>query len=112
MIIMLILNMVMRIGECLQITRGIGYDDRTIYLPAENTKSKRTCYVLFSVKTAWSLQRWIRYKDRYTSSKLLFPKKCAQLLNCYCCAGMHMGATMTILWELFFLSAADPCRTG
>ena len=53
----------------------------TICLPAENTKGRRTRFVFFSVKTAKSLQRWLRYKDRYTNSKLLFPKKCGQPLE-------------------------------
>lgn len=76
MLIMLILDTGMRIGECLQVTvDNIDMDDRTICLPAENTKGRRTRYVFFSVKTCKSLQRWLRYKDRYTSSKLLFPKK-------------------------------------
>jgi integrase/recombinase XerD len=76
MMIMLILDTGMRIGECLLVTTDdIDMDDRTICLPAENTKGRRTRFVFFSVKTSKSLQRWLRYKDRYTSSKLLFPKK-------------------------------------
>ena len=76
MLIMLILDTGMRIGECLLATTDdIDMDDRTICLPAENTKGRRTRFVFFSVKTSKSLQRWLRYKDRYTSSKLLFPKK-------------------------------------
>ena len=76
MLIMLILDTGMRLGECLKVTADdIDMDDRTICLPAENTKGRRTRYVFFSVKTCKSLQRWMRYKDRYTSSKLLFPKK-------------------------------------
>lgn len=76
MVIMLILDTGMRIGECLQITTDdIDLDDRTICLPAENTKGRRTRYVFFSAKTCKSLQRWLRYKERYTNSKLLFSKK-------------------------------------
>lgn len=76
MIIMLILDTGMRLGECLKVTtEDIDMDDRTICLPAENTKGRRTRYVFFSVKTAKSLHRWLQFKDRYTSSKLLFPKK-------------------------------------
>ena len=76
MAIMLILDTGMRLGECLKIsTEDIDMDDRTICLPAENTKGRRTRYVFFSVKTAKSLHRWLQFKDRYTSSKLLFPKK-------------------------------------
>ena len=76
MVIMLILDTGMRLGECLQVTTDdLDMDDRTIFLPAENTKGRRTRFVFFSVKTTKSLQRWLRYKDRYTSGKLLFPKK-------------------------------------
>ena len=76
MIIMLILDTGMRLGECLQVTiDDLETDDRTICLPAENTKGRRTRYVFFSLKTAKCLQRWLRYKDRYTNGKLLFPKK-------------------------------------
>ena len=46
--------------------RGKYMDDRTICLPAENTKGRKTRFVFFSVKTAKALQRWLRYKDRYT----------------------------------------------
>ena len=82
MAIMLILDTGMRLGECLRVTTDdIDMDDRTICLPAENTKGRRTRFVFFSVKTAKSLQRWLRYKDRYTNSKLLFPKKCGQPLE-------------------------------
>ena len=76
MMIMLILDTGMRLGECLQVTTdALDMDDRTILLPAENTKGRRTRCVFFSVKTSKCLQRWLRYKDRYTSSKFLFPKK-------------------------------------
>ena len=76
MVIMLILDTGMRLGECLQIsTEDLDMDDRTICLPAENTKGRKTRFVFFSVKTAKALQRWLRYKDRYTTGKLLFPKK-------------------------------------
>ena len=82
MVIMLILDTGMRLGECLQVTtEDIDMDDRTILLPAENTKGRRTRYVFFSVKTAKCLQRWLRYKDRYTSGKLLFSKKSGLLLE-------------------------------
>ena len=76
MIILLLLDTGMRLGECLQITDDdLDMDERTICLPAEHTKGRRTRFVFFSVKTSKSLQRWLRYKDRYTNSKLLFPVK-------------------------------------
>lgn len=76
MIILLLLDTGMRIGECLQITDdNLDMNERTICLPGENTKSRHARFVFFSAKTGKSLQRWLRYKDRYTSSKLLFPVK-------------------------------------
>ena len=46
MAIMLILDTGMRLGECLQVTTDdIDMDDRTICLPAENTKGRRTRFV-------------------------------------------------------------------
>ncbi|MBR5125286.1 MAG: tyrosine-type recombinase/integrase [Oscillospiraceae bacterium] len=62
-------------------TDDLDMGDRTICLPAESTNDCRTWYVFFSVKTAKCLQGWLRYKDRYTSSKLMFPKKCGQPLE-------------------------------
>lgn len=76
MIIMLLLDTGMRLGECLKVTTdNLDMGERTICLPAENTKGRRTRLVFFSAKTAKSLQRWLRFKDRYTSSDLLFPVK-------------------------------------
>ena len=75
-IILLLLDTGMRIGECLQITiDDLDMNERTIYLPAENTKGRKGRYVFFSLKTARTLHRWLRFKDRYTDSMLLFPVK-------------------------------------
>lgn len=75
-IILLLLDTGMRIGECLKITADdLDMNERTIYLPADNTKGRRGRYVFFSVKTARTLQRWLRFKDRYSDSNLLFPVK-------------------------------------
>lgn len=76
MIIILLLDTGMRLGECLQITdEDLDMDERKICLPAERTKGRRARYVFFSTKTGKSLQRWPLYKDRYTNSKLLFHVK-------------------------------------
>ena len=49
MVIMLILDTGIRIGECLQITNeDLDIDDRTICLPAENTKGRHTRCVFFN----------------------------------------------------------------
>lgn len=50
----------------------VNLQKRYIYLPAENTKSKKGRYVFFSDKMAMQLQRWIKYKDRYRDSDFLF----------------------------------------
>ena len=95
MVIMLILDTGMRLGECLQVTvDDLDMDDRTICLPAENTKGRRTRYVFFPVKTAKSLQRWLRYKDRYTSGKLLFPKKLVCLW-----ISIHLNPGSSGIWD-------------
>ena len=76
MIIMLILDTGMRIGECLHITvDDFDIEERMIFLPEENTKSGNSRYVFFSMKTCKNLQRWLQFKDRYSNSKFLFPKK-------------------------------------
>ncbi|MBQ7874958.1 MAG: phage integrase family protein [Oscillospiraceae bacterium] len=76
MIIMLLLDTGMRIGECLKITvQDLDIEERMIFLPAENTKGGTSRYVFFSMKTCKNLQRWLQYKDRYCNSKFLFPKK-------------------------------------
>lgn len=75
-IVMLLLDTGMRIGECLQITTDdLDMQERTIFLPAENTKGRRSRMVFFSVKMARVLGRWLRFKDRYSDSSLLFPVK-------------------------------------
>ena len=75
-IIMLLLDTGMRIGECLKITiDDIDINERAIFLPAENTKGRKSRYVFFSVKMARIIQRWLRFKDRYSESNLLFHVK-------------------------------------
>lgn len=81
-IIMLLLDSGMRLGECLQIkVEDVDIVERTIMLPAENTKGRKTRCVFFSVKTARALRQWLRYKDRYTNSPLLFPVKAGTPLS-------------------------------
>ena len=76
MIMMLLLDTGMRIGECLMIeVADIDMNERVITLPAENTKGRKTRSVFFSVKTTRMLQRWLRFKDRYSDSPLLFHVK-------------------------------------
>ena len=73
MIIMLLMDTGMRLGECLKIkVEDVDMTERTICLPAENTKGRKTRFVFFSVTTARSLQRWMRFKDRYACRAYLF----------------------------------------
>ena len=73
MIIMLLMDTGMRLGECLKIkVEDVDMTERTICLPAENTKGRKTRFVFFSVTTARSLQRWMRFKDRYACGAYLF----------------------------------------
>lgn len=70
----LIFDTGMRIGECLLIRdeTDINFMDRSIFLPAENTKGKKDRYVFFSVEMATELKRWLQYRDRYKDSEYLF----------------------------------------
>lgn len=75
-IIMLLLDTGMRIGECLKIEMcELDMNERTIFLPSENTKGRQNRCVFFSVKMSRILQKWLRYKDRYSNSNLLFHVK-------------------------------------
>ena len=64
----------MRLGECLLIKEktDINFVERTIFLPADNTKGKKDRYVFFSVQMATELKRWLQYKDRYKESEYVF----------------------------------------
>ena len=76
MIIMLLMDTGMRLGECLKIKlRDVDMTERTICLPAENTKGRQTRFVFFSMTTARSLQKWMRFKDRYSTGDYLFSGK-------------------------------------
>jgi len=64
----------MRLGECLLIKdkAHVNFSERTIFLPAENTKGKKDRYVFFSVQMATELRRWLQFRDRYKDSEYLF----------------------------------------
>lgn len=75
-IIQLIIDTGMRIGECLAIvTEDIDLEKRCILLLAENTKSQKDRYVFFSPVMQQELRRWLQYKDRYVTSPYLFCTK-------------------------------------
>ena len=72
-IIQLLLDTGMRVGECLLVK--VDYTDmnrRVIFLPADITKGKADRCVFFSDKMAKLLRRWLQYKDRYRDSEYLF----------------------------------------
>ena len=72
-IIQLLLDTGMRINECLLVeTKDLDLSKRCIWLPAENTKAKKSRPVFFSDKMAAQLQQWLKYKDRYRDSDYLF----------------------------------------
>lgn len=84
-IIMLLLDTGMRIGECLKIElKDLDMKERVITLPAEHTKGRKTRCVFFSVKTQRVLQKWLRFKDRYSESNLLFHVKAGSPLEVRC----------------------------
>ena len=70
----LIFDTGMRIGECLMIRdeTDINFIDRTIFLPADNTKGKKDRYVFFSTQMATELRRWLQFRDRYKDSEYCF----------------------------------------
>ena len=70
----LIFDTGMRVGECLMIRdeTDINFAERTIFLPADNTKGKKDRYVFFSIQMATELRRWLQYRDRYKDSELCF----------------------------------------
>ena len=73
-IIELLLDSGMRIGECLAIQMGdIDLLKNCIVLPWENTKGKKTRTVFFSNEVRKSLRLWIRHKDSFMESEYLFP---------------------------------------
>lgn len=50
----------------------INFNDRSIFLPAENTKGKKDRYVFFSQTMETKLRRWLQYRDRYKDSEFCF----------------------------------------
>lgn len=76
LIMMLMLDSGMRIGETLSIEMNqIDLASRTIQLSAEKTKGRCARTVFFSRKVERELRRWIQFKDRYSDSTYAFPVK-------------------------------------
>ncbi|MBY6837819.1 site-specific integrase [Clostridium botulinum] len=73
-VINLLFDTGMRIGECLTLTSNdVDIVRRTIFLQAEVTKGKRDRVVFFSSEMSKLLQRWLKYKDSVQETDLLFP---------------------------------------
>ncbi|MEW5320552.1 tyrosine-type recombinase/integrase [Geobacillus thermoleovorans] len=71
-ITMLLQDTGMRIGECLALTvDDIDFKHRMILV--KETKGRKERYVYFSQVMARELKHYIRFKDRYTDTELLFP---------------------------------------
>lgn len=68
----LLLDTGMRLGECLVLKpEDIDLNRKTILL--KKTKNGQERYVYFSPKTAKEIRHWLKFKDRYSDSDLLFP---------------------------------------
>ncbi|MER2079011.1 tyrosine-type recombinase/integrase [Psychrobacillus psychrotolerans] len=71
-ITMLLQDTGMRIGECLAIVvTNIDFKHRMILVT--RTKGRKERYVYYSQEMARALRHYIKFKDRYTSTELLFP---------------------------------------
>lgn len=72
-IIQLLLDSGMRIGECLNVKdKDLSLETNAIFLPAENTKGKKDRYVFFGNKMARQLRQWLQFRDRYKTTDFLF----------------------------------------
>ena len=76
MMIMLMLDSGMRLGECSTLlVTDLELHRKRINLRAEETKGRRERTVFFSPKTEKALRSWLQFKDRYVESDCLFPVK-------------------------------------
>ncbi len=73
-VMMIMLDSGTRLGETLSVeTEQIDLMEKSILLPAEKTKGRKTRTVFFSQKTEKELRKWLKYKERYCSSDYAFP---------------------------------------
>lgn len=76
MMILLMLDSGMRLGECSTLlVTDLELARKRINLRAEETKGRKDRTVYFSPKTESVLRRWLQFKDRYVESDYLFPVK-------------------------------------
>ena len=74
--IMLMLDSGMRLGECSTLlVSDLELARKRINLRAEETKGRKDRTVYFSPKTESILRRWLQFKDRHVESDYLFPVK-------------------------------------
>ena len=73
-IVLLLQDTGARIGETLMLeVEDIDFKHRMILM--KHTKARQERYIYFSQQLSRELRQYIKYKDRHTSSKLLFPTK-------------------------------------
>ena len=81
-IVQLLMDTGMRIGECLAMEReNVLVDKKAIFIPAEINKGRKDRYVFFGTKMQVILKRWINYKERYTDTVFVFPTAQGTQLN-------------------------------
>ena len=74
--IMLMLDSGMRLGECSTLlVTDLELARKRINLRAEETKGRKDRTVYFSPRTESVLRRWLQFKDRYVECDYLFPVK-------------------------------------
>lgn len=73
-VINLIFDTGMRLSETLHLTiNDVDLVRRTIFIPADLTKSRKDRVVFYSIQMAKLLQRWLKFKDTMIETEILFP---------------------------------------
>ncbi|QRI55394.1 tyrosine-type recombinase/integrase [Clostridium botulinum] len=73
-VINLIMDTGMKLSETLHLTiNNVNFSIRTIFIPAEINKGRKDRVVFYGNTMSELLHRWIRFKDTYQETELLFP---------------------------------------
>lgn len=82
-VLLLLLDTGMRIGETLAITLdNVNFSNNSIYLPWQTTKGKKARTVFFSLTLRKLLKLWLKHRDIYvTNSPYLFPCSHGEILS-------------------------------
>ncbi|MBD5582034.1 tyrosine-type recombinase/integrase [Clostridium botulinum] len=73
-VINLIMDTGMRLSETLHLTiNDVDFSRRTILIPAEINKGRKDRVIFYGNTISKLLHRWIRFKDIYQETELLFP---------------------------------------